>query len=395
MSALLSVEAAQAALLALAKPLPAERRSLLDAHGGYLAAPLISRRTQPAQPMSAMDGYAIRFADMPGPWQQRGSIAAGDAPGASIGAGETMRIFTGAPLPHGADTILVQEDARAEGDWVRLSGDGPASMGKHVRPMGGDFSEGAELAPAGSLITAGVIALAAMAGHAEVAAGGRARVAILLTGDELVPVGAEVVPGQIPESNGVMLAAMLAGQPVASLSTRHVADDRSETIAALADARADHDVIVTVGGASVGDHDHIHAALTSLDALPAFWKIAMRPGKPLLAAQLGDAVVLGLPGNPASAFVTAHLFLLPLLRHLSGATQALPVVRTAPLTADLPAGGARREYLRAVVDEVGIAPCSSQDSGFVTALAAANALLIREIAAPARGTGTMAPYIVI
>lgn len=395
MSALIPVEDAQAQLLGLAAPLGSERRPLIASLGRYLAAPLTALRTQPAAALSAMDGYAIRFADLPGPWRLTGSIAAGHWPETGIVAGESMRIFTGAPLPEGADTVLVQEDASASRDQIALSGTGPAALGQHVRPAGGDFTAGAQLAAVGAMVTPALVALAAMAGHAALDVGRAPRVAIISTGDELVDPGAPLALGQIPDSNGPMLAAILAALPAELAMVQRIGDDRAATIAAIRGAGADHDVIVTLGGASVGDHDHIHAAMTSLGAPPAFWKIAMRPGKPVLAGRVGAAVLLGLPGNPASAFVTAQLFLLPLLRHLAGAATPLPVTGHAPLATDLAAGGARRDYLRARLIDGQIAPFAGQDSGGLVSLAAANALLIREAGAPPQPAGTLAPYIAL
>lgn len=395
MTALLAVEAAQAQLLTLAPPLAPCTRALVAAHGHYLAAPLIARRTQPATALSAMDGYAIRFADLPGPWRLSGHIAAGSVVTRRIMAGETARIFTGAPLPPGADTVLVQEDAARAGTTVALTGSGPAHAGQHVRGAGGDFADGDTLAAAGDRVTPGLIALAAMAGHGELVVGRVPRVAIITTGDELTEPGALLAAGQLPDSNSAMLAAMLTGWPAVVGHVARINDNLDVTMTALDDASAVHDVIITVGGASVGDHDHIHAALTSLGAPPAFWKVAMRPGKPLLAARLGGAVVLGLPGNPGSAFVTAILFAAPLLRHLAGAADPLPPHAHAAITADLGPGGARRDYLRAVLADGALTPCDKQDSGLVSTLAKANALLIREASAAARPAGTLTPYLVV
>jgi molybdopterin molybdotransferase len=395
MTGLLPVETAQARLLALAATLPATRKTLGQALLHYLAEPLVARRTQPSAALSAMDGYAIRLADLPGPWRQVGHIAAGQWPTTAIGAGETVRIFTGAALPEGADTVLIQEDSASNAGLISLTGDGPTFQGQHVRRAGSDFVSGAVLAAAGSAITPGVVALAAMGGYAELLTGSAPRVAIITTGDELVEPGAPLGPGQIPESNGVMLTAMLAGLPADVTPVRRIADDHDATVRAIHDASLTHDVIVTVGGASVGEHDHVHAALTSLQAAPDFWKVAMRPGKPLMAARLGDAVVLGLPGNPSSAFVTAQLFLMPLIRHLAGAHAPLPRVEHAPLAAPLDGGGARRDYLRAVLNGGQLIPFSSQDSGLVSTLAAANALLIREAGASPQPAGATAAYIAV
>jgi molybdopterin molybdotransferase len=278
MSALLAVEDAQARLFALATPLSTETLPLTTALNRYLAAPLVATRTQPAADLSAMDGYAIRFADLPGPWRQTGNIAAGTWPDQPLGSGETMRIFTGAPLPKGADTVLIQEDAAAAADTITLTGDGLATQGQHVRVVGSDFSAGATLVAAGASVTSGLIALAAMAGH----------VALISTGDELVDAGAPLAPGQIPDSNAPMLTALLATVPAQIGTVQRIGDDRAATIEAIRTASTAHDVIVTLGGASVGDHDHAHAAMTSLGSPPAFWKIAMRPGKPLLAGRAAE-----------------------------------------------------------------------------------------------------------
>ena len=395
MTGLLAVEAAQAALLALADPLPTQARALVDAAGCYLADPLVAKRSQPVTALSAMDGYAIRHADLPGPWRLAGEVRAGSWPEAALEQGCAVRIFTGAALPAGADTILVQEDGRVADGIVTLTGDGPPAIASHVRAASSDFAQGALLLQAGARLTPAALALAAMAGFGTVTVGGKPRVAIITTGDEVVAPGAALAPGQIPDSNSVMLAAMLDSDAVCTGSIVHVPDNRASTATAISKAAEAHDVIVTVGGASVGTHDHVHGALTELGAPPRFWKVAMRPGKPVMAARLGGAVVLGLPGNPASAFVTAQLFLRPLLRHLAGAARPLPDINFSPLAVPLAQGGARRDYLRAVHDSRTLTPCASQDSGSVVSLAAANALILREIGATALPSGVLVPYIAV
>ncbi|MFN4358735.1 gephyrin-like molybdotransferase Glp [Sphingopyxis alaskensis] len=395
MSALLPVEEAQARLLALRAPLGRETVALADAHGRYLAADVVAERDQPAAPLSAMDGYAIRFDDLPGPWTVTGEVAAGSAPDRAVGAGEAQRIFTGAVVPPGADTVIVQEDVAREGDRLTLTGDGPDSRGRHIRARAADFAAGDALLAAGSRLTPGAIATAAMSGAGALSVAIRPRVAILTTGDELVAPGRAPGPGQIPDSNGVMLAAMLAGEAAAPVQPRHIRDDRATLAKILKELARSHDVIVTVGGASVGDHDHVRGALGDAGGRLDFWRIAMKPGKPLIAGTLGDAILLGLPGNPSSAFVTATLFLLPLVRHLAGARAPLPPVQRAPLAAPLDAGGTRRDYLRARVERGVLTPLVGQESGRTLPLAAANALLIRDIGAPARDAGDAADYIAI
>jgi molybdopterin molybdotransferase len=395
MSGLLPVEEAQARLLALCAPLGSENIAFSESLGRYLSHDVNALRDQPAAPLSAMDGYAIRFDDLPGPWTVIGETAAGAAPDLAVGPGEAMRIFTGAMLPAGADTVIVQEDVVREDDRLRSTGDGPGARGRHIRSQAADFAAGDCLLPAGTRLTPGAIAAAAMSGAGELAVGRRARVAILTTGDELVQPGRTLAPGQIPDSNGVMLAAMLSGEVDGVILPHHVRDDRETLAKVLKELARRHDVIVTVGGASVGDHDHVRGALGDAGGQLDFWKIAMRPGKPLIAGTLGDAILLGLPGNPSSAFVTATLFLLPLVRHLAGAADPLPPVHRAPLAAALAEGGTRRDYLRARLENGRLTPMIGQESGRTLPLASANALLIRDIGAPARDAGDLADYLVI
>lgn len=393
MSGLLPVEEAQARLLALRAPLATENIAVSESLGRYLSQDVVASRDQPAAALSAMDGYAIRFADMPGPWTITGEVAAGAAPEQTVGAGEAMRIFTGAMLPAGADTVIVQEDVAAAGATLTLTGDGPGAAGRHIRARAGDFAAGTRLLAAGTRMNAGAIAAAIMGGAGDLGVGSPPRVAILTTGDELIAPGRALAPGQIPNSNGAMLTAMLAAVPATVGLPLHMRDDRTSIANAIKELARHHDVIVTVGGASVGDHDHVRGALDDAGGQLDFWKIAMRPGKPLIAGSVGDALLLGLPGNPGSAFVTATLFLLPLIRHLAGAAAPLPTIRQAPLAEALAAGGSRRDYLRARIDGSALRALDSQDSGQTVPLVEADALLIREIDAPARAAGEIADYI--
>lgn len=395
MSGLLPVEEAQARLMALRAPLGSENIAFSEALGHYLSEDVVALRDQPAAPLSAMDGYAIRFDDLPGPWTVIGETAAGAPPARPVGPGEAMRIFTGAMLPAGADTVIVQEDVARDADMLRLAGDGPGARGRHIRSQAADFAAGDCLLPTGTRLTPGAIAAAAMSGAGQLTVGRRARVAILTTGDELVQPGHPLAPGQIPDSNGAMLSAMLAGEVDGPVLPHHIRDDRATLAKVLKELARRHDVIVTVGGASVGDHDHVRGALDDAGGRLDFWKIAMRPGKPLIAGMLGDAILLGLPGNPSSAFVTATLFLLPLVRHLAGARAPLPAVHRAPLAAPLAEGGTRRDYLRARLEQGRLTPMIGQESGRTLPLASANALLIREIGAPPRNVGDAADYLVI
>ncbi len=395
MTALLPVEDAQARLFALRAALTPENIPFSESLGRYLSEDIIAQRDQPASPLSAMDGYAIRFSDLPGPWTVTGEVAAGAAPDRAVGAGQAMRIFTGAMLPDGADTVIVQEDVAVDGVTLSLTGDGPGTSGRHIRAQATDFAAGDCLLRAGTRLTPGAIAAAAMSGVGQLPVGRRPRVAILTTGDELVQAGHPLTTGQIPDSNSPMLMAMLAGEPAEVSLPHHIRDDRATLAKVLKELARRHDVIVTVGGASVGDHDHVRGALEDAGGQLDFWKIAMRPGKPLIAGTIDNAVLLGLPGNPSSAFVTATLFLLPLVRHLAGARDPLPPVQQAPLAAPLPAGGGRRDYLRARLDAGRLTPLIGQESGMTLPLASANALLIRNIDAQARASGDMVDYIVI
>ena len=395
MNGLLPVEEAQARLLALLQPLASENVALSESLGRYLSSDVVAQRDQPAAPLSAMDGYAVRFDDLPGPLTVVGESAAGSVPAKPVQPGEAMRIFTGAIVPPGADTVIVQEDVTLVDGRLQMTGDGPGAAGRHIRLRAADFAVGTMMLRTGTRLTPGAIAAAAMSGAGQVSVGARPSVAILTTGDELVQPGRDLALGQIPDSNGVMLAAMLQGEIAEAILPHHVRDDREILSKILKDMARRHDVIVTVGGASVGDHDHVRGALQDAGGTIDFWKIAMRPGKPLIAGTIGDAALLGLPGNPSSAFVTATLFLLPLVRHLAGARNPLPAIHQAPLATALDSGGGRRDYLRARLEIGRLTPLIGQDSGMTMPLATANALLIRDIAAPPRDAGTMADYIVI
>ena len=373
---LIAVTEAQARLLAMAGRLPEAETPLNEACGRWTARDIHARRSQPAADLSAMDGYAIRFADMPGPWRVVGESAAGARFIGPIGAGEAARIYTGAAMPEGADTVLIQEEAAREGAHLTLTGDGPESQGRHVRAAGSDFAEGQTLIPAGTRLAARDVALAALGGQGGLALPRLPRIALLSTGSELMPPGVPTGPDQLPASNAVMLQAMLGALPCAAEDRGIITDD----LDALADAfvaTRGCDIVVTTGGASVGDHDLVKPALERAGGTIDFWKIRMRPGKPLICGRLGDAIFLGLPGNPVSAFVTATLFLLPQVRHMSGCRSPLPVLRKAVLRRKMPAVGGRDDYVRGVVTDGGVEPLSVQDSAATHALARANCLILR------------------
>lgn len=383
---MLQLDEAQALLLAEVETLPAERVAVRDAQDRYLAEPLVARRQQPAADLSAMDGYAIAAGDDAGPWTVIGESAAGHPFAGRLDNGQAVRISTGAVLPQGAGAVLLQENAARDGDRLRLDGrDGPSR--RHIRRAGFDFAQGDVLLPAGTALGPAHLALALMAGHAELAVHAKPSLTVIDSGDELVRDPAEAVGARIPATNGAMIAAMARGLVSRCEQVGPVADSRDVLMARFAEARSD--VIVITGGASVGDHDLVRPALEAWGAELAFWKVAIRPGKPLMVARKGPQTVLGLPGNPASAYVTALLFLLPLLRHLGGSREPLPQSLRLPLTVDLPEGGPRAELVRSLTGPDGVTPIMQRDSSAVAALAAADALIRRDIDAPAACAGDL------
>ncbi len=382
----LTVEDARARILAGATRLGVETVSLADALGRVLAEPVVAARHQPPFDASAMDGWAIRRADYaPGkPFAVAGESAAGKAYPHQIQPDQAVRIFTGAPLPPGADFVVIQEEAVREGASVRFeAGQDPKP---NTRAAGGDFETGDTLLEAGLVIDPWRLSLVASAGLAQVPVARRPRVAILATGDELVPPGASPRPDQIFESGSFSLAALIGAWGGEAFRLSAQADDAAAIAAAVAPVEAD--LIVTIGGASVGDHDLVKPALMTLGLDLAVETIALRPGKPTWFGALGDGRrVLGLPGNPASALVCAELFLRPLLAALTGGD---PEVRldAARLDGDLPATGPREHWMRAVLwnDLEGrtlarVFP--DQDSSLVGVFARADALLRRRAGAPA------------
>ena len=295
-----------------------------------------------------------------------------------LGRGEAVRIFTGAAVPDGADTVVVQEDAARKGEALTLTSAGPGAIGASIRRAGSDFSEGALLIAAGLRLTPARIALAAAAGHGVLTVHRRLRVALMSTGDELVAAGLPVSDDRLPDANAPMLAALLADLPV-DIVELGIVPDRPDALAAALDAAraADADLIVTSGGASVGDHDLVRPALLAAGAVLDFWRVAMRPGKPVMAGRLRGAVVIGLPGNPVSAFVTATLFVRPLVARLAGAEQPLPHIVVARVAEALPPVGARTDFVRAQWADGALHPLPSHDSGALAYLGNADALIVR------------------
>ena len=378
---------AQQRLLSAVQPLPAETIAVEQAVGRYLAEPLVAARTQPAADLSAMDGYAVRADDLAGPWKVVGESAAGHPFSGSLQPGEAIRISTGALMPPGDGAVLLQENATREGEALALNGEGEPTA-RHIRRTGFDFREGDALLEAGARIGPAQLALALAAGRGEVAVHRLPSLAILDSGDELAADPTACAPHQIPASNGAMLAAMAAPHAASVLRLGPVPDRMDAMLAAL-DKAADADVIVTSGGASVGDHDLVRPALEQWGAQIDFWRVAVRPGKPLLVARKGRQWLVGLPGNPVSSYVTAFLFLLPLLRRLGGAADPLPRPLTVRLGADMPEVGNRTEFIRARLAEGALVPVHEQDSSALAALARAEVLIERPAGAPATTTGSL------
>ncbi len=391
--ALLPIDEAQARLFALAEPVSAEDVPLALAAGRWAAADIHARRTQPATDLSAMDGYAIRFADLPGAWTLIGESAAGRPFAGELQPGQTVRIFTGAAMPDGADTVMIQEEVDADGADIRLTGEGPPHRGRNTRRRGLDFSTGDRLIARGDRLSPARIAVAATGGVATLPVARRIRVAICATGDELVDPGTTDDLAVLPESNRAMLAAMLADLPVDIVDLGILPDD----LAVLRDtfAAVDADLLVTTGGASVGDHDLVRPAIEAAGGSIHFWRLALRPGKPMMAGRLGGATLLGLPGNPVSAFVTATLFVKPFIAHLSGSTDPLPRATHAILGEDLPANGPRTDYLRAELRDGRACASTIQDSSMLLTLARSHCLILRPIGAPAARAGDSAEILVI
>lgn len=390
---MISVAEAQAKLLALASPLPAQTIPVSQAAGRYLACTLAAKRTQPSANLSAIDGYAVRSAEWPGPWRIVGESAAGRPYAEPLVPGEAVRIFTGAHVPDEANCILIQEDAKRNGDNVTAQGIAAIGAGRFIRRAGEDFRTGDDVLAKGTRLRAGQLALAVAAGHGSVPVGGVPRIRIMASGDELVAPGLPCGDGQIPSSNSVMLHAMLKDLPCEVIDHDMVADNLHALEKCFGEMSHDADIIVTTGGVSVGDHDLIRPALNNVGATTDFWKVAMRPGKPIMAGTLGNAIVLGLPGNPASAFVTGLLFLLPLVRHLAGCSQPLPEIHEATTATDLPAVGDRALFARAYFEKDIITAYAQQDSGLIRPLAACNALLMQEAGGPSLPAGTRVKYL--
>ncbi len=389
---MLTVVEARERILATARLLPAELIPVAQGLGRVLAEDLTSRVTQPPVAVSAMDGYAVRGADVasaPVTLRVVGSVPAGARHEGTLGAGDCVRIFTGAPLPAGADTIVIQENTRPGQGAVEILEATPAN--RYVRPAGLDFTAGQVGLPANRRLSARDVGLAAAMNRPWLSVRRRPRVAVLATGDEVVMPGDPVGPSQIVSSNALALMAFLACEGVEAVNLG-IAPDRSEALQAMAAGAAGMDLLLTTGGASVGEHDLVQSALGATGLALDFWKIAMRPGKPLMFGQMGGTALLGLPGNPVSTLVCALLFVRPYLRALQGLSPAIETV-TALTAHDLPENDNREDYLRARLSKdaqgrLWVEAFGKQDSSMLALMAGADALAIRPVRAPALAKGS-------
>lgn len=390
---MITVEHALAKSLELVTPKTSETVPLAEAAGRVLVKTIIANRNQPPFPSSAMDGYAVVQSEVkPGAtFTVIGESAAGHGYEGSISAGQTVRIFTGAPVPQGADRVIIQEDVTRNGDTITLNNDLDTAV--YVRKAGADFTKGTEFSGPRRL-TPNDLALLASMNIAQVPVSRKPVVAIIATGDELVMPGENPNPDQIIASNSFGLAALVR-QEGAEARMMPIARDTNaslETVLALA---GDADLIVTIGGASVGDHDLVGSVAASMGLERSFYNIAMRPGKPLMAGRLGNSILLGLPGNPVSTMVCGHIFLLPMIRAMLGLGNAAAARKTATLATPLGPNGKREHYMRASIEGGKITGFNRQDSALLTVLANANALLIRPVNDGSRMVGETVDYIPI
>jgi molybdopterin molybdotransferase len=393
---MIPVAEARQRILAAIAPVGSEQVSIAHAAGRTLALDAVARLTQPPEAVSAMDGYAVRAADVgkvPVTLKVIGAAPAGRPFAGSVGPGEALRIFTGAPLPKGADTIVIQEDTTAEGSGAnaRVVIKEAAPPGRYVRKAGLDFKAGDALLRAGRVLSPRDVGLCAAMNVPWLAVRRKPRVAILATGDEIVQPGEALGPGQIVSSNSWALAAFVDANGGEAINIG-IAPDEKATLKTMAESARGADLLVTTGGASVGDHDLVQSALGEIGLSLDFWKIAMRPGKPLMFGKLGPTPLLGLPGNPVSSLVCSLLFLAPMLAKFLGRAETEPHRIGAKLGADLKANDRREDYLRASLARAGgggliATPFPTQDSSMMATLAKADGLIVRAPLAPALKSG--------
>lgn len=378
-------------LFTLTKPMDVEEIPLRAAAGRILARDVSAQRTQPPFAASSMDGYAMRLAEVEpdAMFKVVGESAAGHRYTGTLNAGQAVRIFTGAPVPEGADFVVIQEDVTRRGDLITLG----HKIGEkdNIRPAGGDFTQGQTVSSPLRLRPADIALLAAM-NIATVPVYRKPVVAIMATGDELVQPGEVPGPDQIIASNTYGLAAQLDALG-ADTRLMPIARDNAPSLQRAFELAQGSDLIITIGGASVGDHDLVAPVAAQMGMKQAFYKVAMRPGKPLMAGHLGTSAMVGLPGNPVSALVCGTIFVAPMISAMLGLGQHAAPRRQAPLAVDIPANGPREHYMRAVVSEGAVTPSDRQDSSLLTVLATANALLVRPPSAPAGTSGTLVEII--
>lgn len=392
---MISVDAALDHCLALVRALPVEPVPLAFAAGRYMPAPASATRPQPPFDASAMDGYALQGDPSPGDrFVVVGEAGAGHQWHGRLIAGQALRIFTGAPVPDGATRVVIQEDVERSGDQITIRPN--ADKATHIRPAGQDFALGQTVSP--RLLRPNDLALLAAMNHPQIMVTRRPVIALIATGDELVMPGETPGPDQIIASNSFALKALCEAEG-AEVRLLPIARDTTAALTTVLGLAEGADLVLTTGGASVGDHDLVASVAQSLGMERKFWKIAMRPGKPLMAGRLGDAAMLGLPGNPVSSVVCAHLFVLPMIRAMLGmpAAALAPQPRRAVLAAPVEANGPRTHYMRARLHQADgpprITAFDHQDSSLLSVLADADALLIRPIGDPARTIGEMVDYL--
>ncbi|WP_136442274.1 gephyrin-like molybdotransferase Glp [Pacificoceanicola onchidii] len=386
---MITVTDALARLFELAPVLEIEEVPLLEASGRVLAQDVFSTRDQPPFPASAMDGYAVQNAAPGDRFTVIGESAAGHRFDGSVHAGEAVRIFTGAPVPQGANRVVIQEDVIRDGESITVQeGLDPKP---YIRPAGNDFQTGSSLT-APRVLTPGDIALLASMNIARVPVRRRPIVALMSTGDELVMPGETPGPDQIIASNTFGLHALLSGIG-AEPRMLPIARDNAASLKTVFGLIDDADLVITIGGASVGDHDLVAPVAAELGMQQSFHKVAMRPGKPLMSGRLGEAMMIGLPGNPVSAMVCGHVFVAPVIRAMLGLGAEPQPRLTAPLTKPLGENGPREHYMRAVCTDAGIHAADRQDSVLLSVLGASNALLVRPVRDPARDVGERVEYI--
>jgi molybdopterin molybdotransferase len=395
-----SVEQAQAELLTLCAPLSCETINIAQCFGRVVAEDVLSARTHPPFSASAMDGYALQGDDLPAigtTFDVVGESIAGSRYSGALNSGEAVRIFTGAPVPPSCGCVIVQEDVTRIGNLITIK-DTPQHAAQHIRPAGLDVKLGQLLAAQGARITAALQGLLAAAGIVQISVVRQPKVQLLACGDELKLPGAVLGPDDIVATNGLILASLLRSNNAIVTGETDIVTDDLATITSKV-AASDADILITIGGASVGDRDFVHAALKQAGSSISFWKIALKPGKPMMVGTRGKQIIIGLPGNPVSAYVCALLFVLPALRALQGAVQPLPIIFSGITTVNLPPSDTRTEFLRSqAVLEQGrwlVTPHPRQDSSMVSTLAASNALLRRMAGASAIPAGALVDFLLL